>query len=271
MPTAIIVFFGLHWYLSLLMQTMFLHRYAAHAMYTLSGFWERVFYILTYIFQGSSFLSPHAYGIMHRMHHAYADTPQDPHSPKYSTGLGNMMWKTKDIYNDILNGRVVPDREFTRGVPYWSLIENIGDSWMSRLTWGTIYTLFYIQFATAWWQFLLLPIHFLMGPVHGAVINWFAHKYGYVNFKVGDTAKNLLPVDILMMGESYHNNHHKWGGRADFGYHWWEQDPTYWIMRGLDIVGVIKLKKSALEPAVSDTEAALRLQRQTKQTMEKAA
>jgi len=81
-----------------------------------------------------------------------------------------------------------------------------------------------------------------MGPVHGAIINWFAHKYGYVNFKVSDTAKNLLPVDFLMMGESYHNNHHKFGGRANFGVRWFEIDPTYPVILLLNLLGIIRLK-----------------------------
>ena len=83
-----------------------------------------------------------------------------------------------------------------------------------------------------------------MGPVHGAIINWFAHKFGYVNFKVNDTEKNLLPLDILMFGESYHNNHHKLGGRANFGVKWWELDPAYPIILFFNALGIIKLKKN---------------------------
>ena len=83
-------------------------------------------------------------------------------------------------------------------LPEFGVIENIGDNWFGRIMWGTAYSLFYIQFATSWWMFLLLPIHFLMGPIHGAIINWCAHKWGYINFKVNDTAKNLFPFDFLM-------------------------------------------------------------------------
>ncbi len=240
----IFVFFIAHWYLSLFAQTFFLHRYAAHQMFTMSPFWEKVFYTLTWIFQGSSYLSPHAYGIMHRLHHAYADTEKDPHSPKYSDNLFDMMWKTKVIYHDIKVGKTKLDAMFMKNVPYWDVIERIGNSWYSRIGWGTFYTLFYIFFATEWWMFLLLPVHFIMGPVHGAIINWFAHKFGYVNFKVNDTAKNLLPFDFLMLGESYHNNHHKFGGRANFGVKWHELDPVYPVILLLNAVGILKLKRN---------------------------
>lgn len=238
----ILCFFIAHWYLSLFAQTFFLHRYAAHKMFTMNKGWEKVFYVLTYIFQGSSFLSPYAYGVMHRMHHAYADTERDPHSPLYSKNLVDMMWKTKGIYNKILSGKIKVHSKFTKGVPYWKPIESLGDQWLSRVAWGTAYTLFYIQFATAWWMYLLLPIHYLMGPVHGAIINWCAHKFGYVSFKVNDTARNLLPFDFLMMGESYHNNHHKFGGRANFGKKWHELDPTYPVILLFNLMGIIRLK-----------------------------
>jgi stearoyl-CoA desaturase (delta-9 desaturase) len=46
-----------------------------------------------------------------------------------------------------------------------------------------------------------------------------------------------------MMGESYHNNHHKNGSRANFGFRWHEIDPTYLVIKILDKVGVIKLAK----------------------------
>ena len=240
----ILIFFIAHWYLSLFAQTFFLHRYASHQMFTMSKGWEKVFYIMTYIFQGSSFLSPRAYGIMHRLHHAYADTEKDPHSPQFTANMMDMMWKTKKIYSNIRENKANIDEKFLKNIPSWESLERFGSTWFSRLGWGAFYILFYIQFATEWWMFLLLPIHFFMGPIHGAIINWFAHKFGYVNFKVDDTARNLLPFDFLMMGESYHNNHHKFGGRANFGVKWHEFDPTYPIILLLNALGIIKLKKN---------------------------
>ncbi|HCK22036.1 MAG TPA: acyl-CoA desaturase, partial [Bacteroidetes bacterium] len=88
---VIFIFLVLHWYLSLFSQTFFLHRYAAHSMFSMSKTWERVFYIFTWITQGSSYLSPYAYGILHRLHHAHTDTAEDPHSPSYEKGLFALM------------------------------------------------------------------------------------------------------------------------------------------------------------------------------------
>ena len=71
------------------MQSFFLHRYGAHKQFALSKRWERVFHFATWLTQGSSYLSPRAYAILHRMHHAYSDTPKDPHSPaNHGNGVG---------------------------------------------------------------------------------------------------------------------------------------------------------------------------------------
>ena len=47
---------------------------------------------------------------------------------------------------------------------------------------GVLYTSLYVVIATEWWHFLFLPVHFLMGPIHGAIVNWCGHRYGYQNF-----------------------------------------------------------------------------------------
>ena len=231
------------WYSGLFFQTFFLHRYAAHQTYTMSPAMEKICYVLTWVTQGSNYLSAYGYGVMHRMHHAYADTEKDPHSPKYDATVFSMMWRTKNIYQDINNKRIAVADKFTKNVPQWEGFDKFASSKFSRLGWAAAYTVFFIVFATAWWQWLFLPIAFFMAPIHGVIINWFAHIYGYVNFKVNDTSKNLLPFDFLMMGEGYHNNHHTHSGRANFGVKWHEVDFTYLIMVVLDKLRLIKLKK----------------------------
>ena len=80
-----------------------------------------------------------------------------------------------------------------------------------------------------------------MGPVHGAIVNWCGHKYGYRNFASDDESKNMLPLDFLTMGELFQNNHHKFGMSPSFAARSWEVDPTYAIMKGLDAIGVIDM------------------------------
>jgi fatty-acid desaturase len=102
---SILLFFIAVWYLSLFSQSFFLHRYASHSAFKMNKFWERFFFIFTYLAQGSHYMSPRAYAILHRLHHAHTDTELDPHSPSFSSNIFSMMWRTRNMYNDIIQGQ----------------------------------------------------------------------------------------------------------------------------------------------------------------------
>lgn len=237
--------FVFHWYASLFFQSLFNHRYAAHQMFRMRPFWEKVFFVGNWLANGSSYLSANAYGILHRFHHAYADTEQDPHSPKYDRNLFAMMWRTRAEYLAVFHRRRPIDPKFLKNLPDWPQFDRFAENIVTRIAWGIIYVAVYAWLATAWWQWLFLPFTLVMGPLHGVIINWFAHTIGYTNFELKDTSKNILPIDFLMWGEGYHNNHHKHGSNPNFGYRWFEIDPMWPIIKLLDWIGVIQLKPKA--------------------------
>src|SRR5579859_7255909 len=136
---VILLFFVVHWQASVFFQSFFLHRYGAHRQFTMSKRMERVFHFLTWAVQGSSYLSPRGYAILHRMHHAYSDTPKDPHSPTNHTGLVDMMECTRKKYSDLKNRRVEPEARFEGGYPEWPLLDRFGASWPSSIAWGALY------------------------------------------------------------------------------------------------------------------------------------
>lgn len=140
-------------------------------MFTMNKFWEKFFYLFTYFTQGASYLNPRAYAIMHRMHHAFSDTEKDPHSPHFFKDVWGMMITTRKIYNDYRLKLKEPENEFKGHYPEWDSLDRIATSGWSALFFGTLYVLFYIQFATSWWMCLLLPVHFLMGPIHGCNVS----------------------------------------------------------------------------------------------------
>jgi stearoyl-CoA desaturase (Delta-9 desaturase) len=246
----IILFFVCHWYLSLFMQTFLQHRYAAHGAFSMNKYWERFFYIIAYITQGSSYISPRAYAIMHRMHHAYTDTDKDPHSPMFDTSIFKMMWHTRDVSAGIYEKTLVVEPRFLKNVPDWAWLDKIANSWASRLGWIAVYVSIYVMFAPSGWWFILLPVHIVMVPIQGMIINWFAHKYGSRNFKMKNTSTNLFKVDLLMMGEGYHNNHHKNPSSTNFGFRWYELDPTYAVIRLLAWLKIIRIHKLAASPVI---------------------
>jgi len=199
-------FFVSHWLLSVLFQSMFQHRYAAHKMYTMGPRTEKVIHFLTWLVQGSSYLNPRGYAILHREHHAFSDTERD--------------------------------------VPRWKLIDvTLGQSWPMRVLFGVAYAAFYFAFATHWWQIaFMLPFHFVMGPVHGAIVNWCGHKYGYQSFDNGDKSRNTLPIDVLTMGELFQNNHHKYGASPNFAARWFEIDPTWQVLKLLAAARIVTIR-----------------------------
>ena len=202
--------------------------------------WERFFFVFSYVTQGSSYLSPRAYGIMHRIHHAYTDTGKDPHSPLYDKNFFSMMWRTKNNYMSILKSKYSVEEKFSKNVPEWKWFDTWANSTLSRILWIAAYVLVYINFAPSLWWFLLIPVHSVMGPLHGVIINWFAHKYGKINFETDNTSKNIFKVDLLMLGEGYHNNHHAYPSRVNFATNKGEFDFCYPVIVLLSRLKIIK-------------------------------
>ncbi len=242
---AVLILFFVHWQVSLFCQSFFLHRYAAHGQFSMSPGWVRFFNYLTFASQNSSYLNPRGYAILHRMHHAYSDTDKDPHTPTaYDAvvpGLFQMMWKTKRTYHTYAYREEDPEPRFEGRFPHSPTLDWMGKSWAVRLAFGAAFFLFYWFFATAWWQWLLLPSHWLMGAIHGAIVNWGGHRYGYRNFDLPDESRNTLPVDVLVGGELYQNNHHKYPMSPNFASRWWEIDTTYLGMLLLQRLGIIDM------------------------------
>jgi stearoyl-CoA desaturase (delta-9 desaturase) len=236
----ILSFFVAHWLASVFCQTFFLHRYGAHRQFTMSKGWERAFHLFTYVAQGSSFLHPRAYAILHRMHHAYSDTDKDPHSPLFFSNALSMMWATKQRYDDFAYGRVKPEARFDGGTPEWPAIDRLSQSWFMRLTWVAAYTAVYVAFAPSTWWFLLLPAHYVMGPIHGAIVNWGGHMYGYRNYELADRSRNTLIFDFLTLGELFQNNHHEFAMSPNFAARKFELDPTYPVIWLLNKLGIIQ-------------------------------
>ncbi|XZF15770.1 acyl-CoA desaturase [Chitinophagaceae bacterium MMS25-I14] len=243
----VLIFLVSHWYLCLFSQTFFLHRYAAHGCFKMNTFWERFFFIFTYVVQGSSYISPRAYAVTHRMHHAYTDTELDPHSPAYSKNVFTMMWRTRNIVLGVLKNTLETESRFTKNVPDWPAFDRFANHPLSRIGWVGVYIAVYAAIASSPWLFFFIPVHAGMSAIQGAIVNWNAHRRGYRNFEVNNDSENLMRVDLFFLGESYHNNHHKFPARVNLAMRRFEFDPVYHVIVFLNFIGVLKLKPARLQ------------------------
>lgn len=240
--------FGLltiHWFISLFCQSFFLHRYCSHHMFKMSKFWERFFYFLTYLAQGPSFLNPSSYSIMHQRHHAHSDTKDDPHSPTNSDSIWEMMLKTYKQYKDLIKShKTINDKAVVHRTPHWEALDNFAESNLNTILWLGVYVGIYYALNVELIYYVFIPFHFLVGPIQGAIVNWFGHKVGYRNFNTSDQSKNSLPIDFALMGELYQNNHHKYGQKLNFAHRWFEVDLTYQFSKILRSFGIIQVKEN---------------------------
>jgi len=239
---TILILFASHWVLAVFCQTFFLHRYGAHKMFSMGRGWERFFHLLTYLSQGPSYLDPRGYAILHRQHHAFSDTPRDPHSPRNFTGVFSMMLHTKRRYDAYAYRREEPEARFLGGYPEWPALDRLGQYWPARIAWGALYALIYVLFASAWWMWLLYPIQLVVGPIQGAIVNWCGHRHGYRNFDNGDDSRNALVFDFVTMGELFQNNHHQRSMRPNFAARWFELDPGYVAIKVLALCHIVHLR-----------------------------
>lgn len=242
----IIVWVVIHWYLGFWLQSVFLHRYASHANFTMPRAGEKLGYILMFLVFGSSYMSAWAFGLMHKIHHEQSDTTNDPHSPKFTTGILGTILKSRNSYVNIFRGKTpIPDH-YKNHVPKWHPFDRFAHSWYTRSVWVVLYVLLYTFLAESWWHYLFLPFTIAMSALQGGVVNWWAHSFGYRNYDTRDDSRNMLPVDLFFLGESYHNNHHKYPYRINHAVRWFEIDLTYQILLGFHRLGLIRIRKRAL-------------------------
>jgi stearoyl-CoA desaturase (delta-9 desaturase) len=70
-------------------------------------------------------------------------------------------------------------------------------------------------------------------------INSLCHMFGSRRYETGEESKNSIWLALLTMGEGWHNNHHHYPLSARQGFFWYEIDITYYILLGLEKLGIV--------------------------------
>jgi len=218
--------------------TIYLHRSQAHRGLDLHPIVAHFFRFWLWLTTG---MLTKEWVAIHRKHHAKVETPDDPHSPQ-TRGIRKVLLQGAELYRDESKnletlakyGLGTPDDWIERNVytPY---------SWQGcGLMLIVDVALFGPIGATIW------AVQMMWIPVTAAgIINGIGHYWGYRNFACEDASRNVVPWGIIIGGEELHNNHHAYGTSARLSSQWYELDIGWMYIRGLELMGLAKVRKLA--------------------------
>jgi stearoyl-CoA desaturase (delta-9 desaturase) len=112
-------------------------------------------------------------------------------------------------------------------------------TWMAQhLPWALLF------FAWGGWGYVFWGVcgRVTAGVFGHWVIGHLAHNHGGLVREVRGAAvqgRNVRFASLLTMGECWHNNHHAFPGSAKLGLASGEWDPGWWVLRGLERVGLV--------------------------------
>ena len=94
-----------------------------------------------------------------------------------------------------------------------------------------------------WGGWSALVVGFFWSTVllwHGTfTVNSLAHVLGRRRYATADTSRNSLLIALYTGGEGWHNNHHFRPSSVRQGFFWWEVDTTYYVLRTMNLVGLV--------------------------------
>lgn len=178
---------------------------------------------------------------IHRKHHAYSDSPKDPHSPHFFT-LKQIIFTKEPNPNGPYY--MTPDE-----IIAWAGDVPVYDDWLEQK---------FQQYSKYKIPVMLILMLLLFG-VSGAIVcvigfigtllflrshNYLSHKIGYRNRPATgtDQSKNMFPIGILHAGEELAANHHDNPARAKNSEKWWEFDLGWGVITVLRYLGLVKLR-----------------------------
>ncbi len=221
--------------------TAFYHRYFSHRTFRAS---RTVQFLGAVVGASCVQRGPLWWAAHHRNHHRHADTEHDPHSPRIRGFVhSHVGWflSPRGFHTDWAH---IPDLvrypelrwldRFDLLVPValaaavyglGAVLERIAPQWGTNgpqmLVWGFFVSTVVLFHATV-------------------TINSLAHRYGTRRFETRDDSRNNAWLALLTFGEGWHNNHHFFPGSARQGFRWWEIDLTWYGLRTLSALGVVR-------------------------------
>ncbi len=219
----IVIAVGVGWAVtqaSNLVTTIYLHRGLTHRALTYRPGISWVFRFVIWISTG---MKPREWVAVHRKHHAFTDTEQDPHTPEIHG------WRKVLLTNAALYRRAARDPETVR--KYAKDIRR--DAW-DRVLFD--HALVGLALGIAALISILGVVPGLVGSVVHAVsylliggaVNGPGHRFGRRPYE--NSATNQQWLAWLSAGEGLHNNHHAAPTSARLALNKGEVDPGWWFI-----------------------------------------
>ena len=228
-----LIFILIMTHITIVCVTLYLHRSQSHRSVT---FHPVVAHFMRFWLWMTTGMNTREWVAVHRKHHQAADTLYDPHSPKIY-GIFTVLFMGAFLYvqakkdpevlklgigtpNDWVERKVYTAHPYL-GILLMLAVDLLLFGLMGLVIWGI--------------QMIWIPFW------AAGVINGLAHWWGYRNYNVADTSRNLLPIGIWIGGEELHNNHHGDGASAKFSKKSWEFDIGWFYIKLLATVKLVKL------------------------------
>lgn len=221
--------------------TAFYHRYFAHHSFSANRFFSFIF-----AFLGCSAMQrgPLWWAAIHRHHHQFADTKEDIHSPLISgfwwSHVGwllareNKRTRIEHVKDWLKYREIVFLDRYALVVP---IITGIGIFFL-----GVLSGKYAPQLETNGMQLLVWGMFISTVCCSHATfsINSIDHMWGSRRYDVPNTSRNNALMAFLTLGEGWHNNHHHYAVTAKAGFYWWEIDFTYYCLKILSWLRIVK-------------------------------
>ena len=204
------------------------HRYFSHRSFKTG----RVFqFLLALVGLTAAQQGPLWWAAHHRNHHKHSDDPEDVHSPRQ----GGFLWS--HVLWIFARRHMTTDYERIRDFAKYPELRFLNRHDLAIVV-ATGFVTYFVGGATAlFWGFFVAIVacwHITFS------INSLAHVWGRRRYATSDDSRNNAVLAVLTMGEGWHNNHHHYQRSARQGFFWWELDATYYVLKALEALHVVR-------------------------------
>ncbi|MGD8860273.1 MAG: acyl-CoA desaturase [Myxococcales bacterium] len=166
----------------------------------------------------------------HRHHHKHSDQAEDIHSPLKGFWWSHVGWIVCAKFNETPTHLI---RDFAKFPEL---------RWLDRFHWVPPLVLGVAVWAAFGWSALFMGyfLSLVLAWHCTYFINSLTHLFGRRRYVTTDTSRNSFILALVTFGEGWHNNHHYYQSSANQGFFWWEIDISYYVLKLLSWVGLVK-------------------------------